>query len=742
MTCTGGKLRARRGFIARSDGSVSIYMIAATAALVLVMSVLIDYARIAAFRKQTELAAHAGIRSALSAYDGELYLRYGLFGAGGSDRNELFAQAAKGQWPAEQARGAFRLVNGRYETSRMNLHETLGRHDIMKRQILEEMKYKAPVDFTLEVASQFAPAASAMKEAHAAMTMLENVRKLYDKREAHLQAVLDLQKAMRDAAGDAGAIIPFRNRDLAQSQTVLNIVARYPHYVAMIEADAYLEKDEFPAYTAQIVAYREEARTVAGDLFRQSMLALRRHQTLERRALEELGKAERLNEEMRVVIAQNEQQLNSGYDRVQKSKVPGTAPGSPSAAEVSQLEQAGQSAQQLPLAREWFARYAEELSAQTAIYASFDAEAAGFQSSMNAVLAGSGSAALLTENAAQLRMAYEQYDAKYGLNGTVIVERTQELEARQASDRERKKQEAKAEAKWNDIRRMLHNITAVPQVAEHQALFDRVKKRAEASLAFNALDEQAGADSITQLQEEPNAAAEQSMHQTGGVFDGLADMLEGTRDTVYLNEYVINRFSRFDPQKMQGALLNGDASEYAHALSLNNQETEYILYGYHSPAANVAAAAGEVFAMRLAIRTMEGLIECRTMMHPLLILAGAVLYGLEHAAADMIRLVQTGTTPLSKYAPVEVAYRDYMRLFLLLHDGGPKRLARMAAVIEQNTGLQLARVGTGWTGELRASVNVWFLPGVMNRFNKWGLLDGKVADGRYEMDRTVGMSYS
>ncbi|MFB9324830.1 hypothetical protein ACFFSY_02600 [Paenibacillus aurantiacus] len=733
---------ARCRFIVRSDGSVSIYMIAATAALVLVMSVLIDFARIAAFRKQTELAAHAGIRSALSAYDGELYMRYGLFGAGGSDRNELFAQAAKGQWTAANTGGSFRLVNGRYETSRINLHETLGRHDILKRQILEEMKYKAPVDFTLEVASLFAPAASAMKEAHAAVTMLENVRKLYDKREAHLQAALDLQKAMRDAAADAGAIIPFRNRDVAQSQTVLNVVARYPYYVAIMEADAYLEKDELPAYTDQIASYRDEARTVAGDLFRQSMLALRRHQSLKRRALEELGKAERLNEEMRAVIAQNEKNVNSGYDRVQKTKVPGTAAGSPSALEVSQLEQAGQSASSLLLNSEWFVRYREELSAQTAIYASFDAEAAGFQSSMNAALAGSGSAALLTDNAAQLRMAYEQYDAKYGITGTVIVARTQELETRQASDRERKKQEAKAEAKWNDIRRMLHNLTAVPQVAEHQELFDRVKQRAEANLAFNELGGEAGAGPIEQLQEEPGAAAEDAMRQSGGIFDGLADMLEGTRDTVYMNEFVINRFSMFDPQKMQAALLNGDSSEYAHALSLNNQETEYILYGFHSPAANVAAAAGELFAMRLAVRTMEGLIECRTMMHPLLILAGAVLYGLEQAAADMVRLVQTGTAPLSKYAPVEVAYRDYMRLFLLLHDNGPGRMARIAAVMEQNTGLQLAQVGTGLTGELRASVNVWFLPGVMNRLAKWGLLNGKVADGRYEMDQTVGMSYS
>jgi hypothetical protein len=186
---------------------------------------------------------------------------------------------------------------------------------------------------------------------------------------------------------------------------------------------------------------------------------------------------------------------------------------------------------------------------------------------------------------------------------------------------------------------------------------------------------------------------------------------------------------------------NGDTGEFIHALSFNNQEAEYILFGFHDPAANVAAAYGEILAFRLAVRTMEGLIESSRLGNPLIVLAGAVLYGLEKTAEDMATLARTGATPLSKYAPVDVRYIDYLRVFLLLHPGGGSRIARMIAAIEQNTGVNLARTATGLTGELTASVNLWFLPGLMKMLTQTRLLNGSVRGGRYETTLTAGWSY-
>lgn len=38
--------------------------------------------------------------------------------------------------------------------------------------------------------------------------------------------------------------------------------------------------------------------------------------------------------------------------------------------------------------------------------------------------------------------------------------------------------------------------------------------------------------------------------------------------------------------------MSGDQAELAHAVAFNNQEAEYVIYGFHSPTANLAAAYG------------------------------------------------------------------------------------------------------------------------------------------------------
>ncbi|UVI31423.1 hypothetical protein [Paenibacillus spongiae] len=735
--------RRRENWIFRiltgQEGAVSIYLIVSTAAIFMFTSMLIDYARVAAFQKQVELAAQSGIRSSLSAFDGALYERYGLFGTGGSDRNEIFAHAAKNNWDARED-DAFRVLNIRLDASHVNAYETLGRHDVFKRQVLEEMKYKAPIDFTLEVASKLAPMASAMKEASAAVEMLEQLRKLYDRREKHLQTALALQREMAQSTAAPAALIPIRAQDAIGTDTVMTVISGYESYAAWVEHDSNLGEDAVPVYTKEISAYELMARTVSSGLRSKSSAALRRHQELEHKAMKEVLDAERCNDEMRIVIEKSRQeQQNSGYDRLNKQKIPGGKPGALQEEELSHIGQAASSTEQLLMQSESFAAYRDEISKQTAVYASFDSETASFQSSISIALSRSGSAVLLAEDAAQLRIAFEQYDQQYGTAGSVITARASEQEARQANDAERKKQEAKAKSKWNEVRRLLHGITSVPQLREHQEMFNEAKRLYETNLTFNRTAVEAR-ESI-ESSGDPGDAVDEAMGSVGTIFTGIADMLEGIRDPLYVNEYIVHRFATFDPRKFEAIIHNNDGGEFANALSLNNQEAEYILYGLHDPAGNVAAAYGEVFAVRLAIRTMEGLIECRAMGHPLLVLASAILYGLEKAIEDMLTLARTGATPLSKYATVDVTYRDYLRLFLLLHGGGVQRLSRMIAVIESNTGMTLSTTSTGLSGELQASVNLWFLPGLMKGFTRFGILGGKVKGSRYETTKTIGWSY-
>ena len=432
-------------------------------------------------------------------------------------------------------------------------------------------------------------------------------------------------------------------------------------------------------------------------------------------------------------------------NKQQVQQVPGNPAAAVSDSDLSQIQPTKQALEQLLLSPGWYTGYRQEISEQSASISKVETQAIGFQSSLSSALSSSLSAMGLSESLNALQSSYKVYAERFIQPGLAIQAREQERLSRQSSDAERKEKELAAQSKWNEAQSLLQSMKTVPQKEEHQKQFDEVKQHYEANLHFNQLLQDGAAaepdSNLAQDNGDANEAAETSMSAMGTIFSGMADMLESIRDPLYVNEYIVHRFTAFDPLKLKGIVENSDRNEFADALSLHNQEVEYVLYGFHQPAANVSAAYGEIFATRLAIRTMEGLIECRSLGHPLLVLAAALLYGLEKTMEDMLSLAQKGSTPLSKYVSVDLTYVDYLRVFLLLHGSEERRVSRMIAVIEQNTGLTLAKISTGLTGELTASVNLWFLPGLMKSFTRFDILKGKVKGNRYETTKTIGWSY-
>ena len=150
------------------------------------------------------------------------------------------------------------------------------------------MKYKAPIDFTLEIASRFAPIASAMKEASASVVTLEQIRKLYDQREAHLQAVLENQRNSAAAASKLAALVT----GVGSSNSLASIVSGYSSYIMWRNHDAALEEDEEPAYTNEIASFESNAHTRASELISLARTASKHHLDLETKSLKELQEAE------------------------------------------------------------------------------------------------------------------------------------------------------------------------------------------------------------------------------------------------------------------------------------------------------------------------------------------------------------------------------------------------------------------------------------------------------------------
>lgn len=655
---------------------------------------------------------------------------------------------ANGEGAVGSNKKGIRMVRSKLESSTLHAASYLGSHEVFARQVLEDMKYKAPVDFTLELVTKFAPMAEAMKEASVTLSLLERMRKLYERREAHLAKVLELQERSASEMRDSGihALIPVQSAGVSAAEnTALSIASEFKAYAAKVKLLSELPAADTENTSKEIRAYEQKATAFSVMLRRLSSEQLDQQMKQQGNAMRELEAARALNEELlKLAEEASQQQDSTGYDAVSKAIAEGAEEYELPDGTADDIEQVKAAAAELVKSDDWFNAYVHELEAQGIAAAAIDAEAAAYQDKSLASLIRpvvSSSSEALYDSAASIRLAYEGYEEKYIRPASVMVNRKQEHE-QGGLKAKLKQQEEEANSLWKQARSLLNGLTTVLQSEEHLQVFEQVKQRYNDNMLFNEQIDETITDAPMGKASDAHEAAEHSTAKMSGLFAGMAGMLERTRDSLYFGEYAVHRFAFFAPQHLYSMIMEGNMSELEKAASFHNQETEYIIYGFHNSVGNIAAAYGELFAIRFAVRTMEGLIASRSLGHPLLILSAALIYGLEKTMEDMLAFAERGSAPLSKYVKVELSYKDYLRLFILMHGAGDKAsMARMIAVIEQNNGVVLSAVPSGVTGEANVSMELWFVLGLIRVIGSLGLLEGKVVGNRYETTQTIGGSY-
>ncbi|MFF2889023.1 hypothetical protein [Paenibacillus sp. NPDC057967] len=733
----------------KENGVVTVLSVIILASLLLFFSVLIDYARIAAFQLKTENEARAGIRSVLSAYDHSLYERYGLFGRGGTDGKTIFSEVLGGsgaKYTGLDTRSHLDFIASQLDEANVQTAYTLGQHDVFVRQVLEEMKYKAPVDFTLEVLSKFTSLSKALKESSGAVQTLEDLRKLYEKREGLLEKALSSQEQAVSTLMDneAVAAIPAGSGPTGNSAvTSLRLADRYASFVRQVEHDASFSKDEEPVYSYSIASYRHSVSQMQSKL-RTGGGKREKHDSLLEESLRKIEQAREVNAQMERIVEESKHATVGAYDEVAGADVTGSGDYTLPDDTVRDLEEMRKSGEKLLRSPEWFNGYKQELLTQSsrgyAAASEIDQLISLWSSAMSWPLSSSRQSSLQNGSAKAVSVV-STYEQHYGPQGTLMKQRRDSVLDSSVKGK-LAEQKAKTKSLWKQAKNMLGGLSGTSAMPEHQEEFAKVKERYQQNLLFNEQGGETAGSRKEMLAADAEDAAKESSGLMDSLFSGMSDMLLNGRDSFYYGEYAANRFSYFAPQQLRMLLESGDTDGLAQMASFGNQEMEYVLYGFHDPMGNLIAAYGELFSVRLAIRTMEGLVASRSLGHPLLILSAAIIYGLEKTMEDMISFATKGTAPLSKYIKTELSYLDYLRIFMLLHGGSKeKRLGRMIAVIEHNTGLTLARVPSGVTGEAKVSMKLWFLPGVMGMLGRLDLLQGKVVGNRYETTQTVGWSY-
>ncbi|MHA6485429.1 TadE/TadG family type IV pilus assembly protein [Paenibacillus sp. strain BS8-2] len=729
----------------REDGTIALFAVVVLSSLLLFFGTLIDYARIMTTGLMSEDATRSGVRSVMSAYDYWLYERYGLFGRGGTDGGAIFNEVVEGNLGESTGTAGFGIVGTTVIDARLNTSNVLGEHEVFARQVLEEMKYKAPIDMTLEVAAKLIPLADSLKQSGQAIDSLSQLRKLYERREALLMEVLLLQEQAAElvATDESLPLVPAGTEALrvgADSGTLLSLLVRFEEYAEQQELDKDAQK---PKYEEQTSAYEDEVSSLTGQLRAASTRLERKHAEKLSAAKSKLEQAEAVNEEMNRVASRS--QASSGYDGVQGKKIAGTESFPLENIEGTELNEVRKSGEQLLRASAWWTTYRNELLEQgvggTGIVSEIEQLLSRLTQAM-AVPYSVSNTQPLSLGVSEIQLAVQHYETQYSGQSSLLTKRRTEL-ANADFNKQLREQEARTETAWQDAGKLLNGLASMRDLPEHRELFQEVEERYEENRLFNQMSgiEEGSGDALQQAKD-ADEGARQASDRMEGLFAGMSEMLEGSRNMFYYGEYAAARFSHFAPQQLLDLIEYGDVEGVADAASFHNQEMEYWLYGFHDPMGNLIAAYGELFGARLAIRTMEGLIASRSLGHPLLILSAALLYGVEKATEDMLSFARKGTAPLSKYSKVELSYLDYLRLFALLHGGKEEaRLARMIAVIEQNSDLVLSQVPTGVTGDVTFSVKLWFLPAATKLIGKFGMLKGRVSNGRYEAVETAGWSY-
>ncbi|MBY0013241.1 hypothetical protein [Paenibacillus typhae] len=738
----------RRKFlwIKETGGSVSIFLIAALAFVFLFTAVLIDYARIAAANVQQERLARAAVRSVMSSYDLSLQQSYGLFAFGGDDGSQLLSAVLNDNL-FESGRGdAFNLLPVKLDSSALDWSRPVGSYDIFRRQIAEEMKYKAPVDFALELAGKFKPLSAAMGEASRSTKVLGKLQPLYDAREAALDQMLERRRQAAESARDLQQTIMNPPQDYISSRTLSNvasaadIAAMYNDYVGKYYTDLYRDREKEPErYQYDIGRYLQQSQNLISRI-PEALSAVRlKHDSLLAEARAALQQAAELNSQMKNVL---EQSRSSGAEAGQASAGSWDIPGS---------ESTGLGTEALAKLREQedaLILSPDELSGMERNISSQEQAAQAFEPAVSALPAVLTEASGLYADLSRMNravldasQAVSGYLQNYGNSGAAISVEAAKIESHRTSDGERKQMEKEAKVKLGEAMKLVDQLRSFgDNAAAAGQRYSTLRKYYGENIRFNHAQETAAAADSGST--DIYSAAGSAMGKVDGLYTSIGSIMTGARDRLFQTEYAALYFPHFDLSTLTAAAESGDSvvSALADQLDPHAQELEYILYGFHNPAGNVAAAYSEIFALRLAIRTMEGFIENARLSNPLAILAAALLYGVEQAVQDMLMLCRTGEVVMSKYLPVKLDYRGYLRLFMLLHGAGEAELSRMLALIRLNTGINPQERFTYAAADIRTGLRLWFLPGAVKLLDYTSGLPGGVEGKVYY--RTVEADFS
>lgn len=721
------------------SGSVSVALVLLIAPLFTFHAALIDAARVKMGERQAETATKAALRSVLSAYD-PILRGYGLFGVGNSQEAsaELFSRVYKENL-GSSGNGAFSLIEPRPISESLKPVYTLGNQSVFQRQVLEEMKYSAPVEFALSVTDKLTKrsgTASMLSGVSRFSVQAEHIERLMSERDGILDMAWTSSQQMVEKASifrsyyamklgrlnELCQLIGLRNAEevtrsisslRGQADSLRKAIAERQAGLANLLQAGVQAAEQIAAIHQSIVQLEQswsELNRQIGELdkilqyiaeytllMNTTKLEAARDQAamtvMTQNVMEMLDRAKALDDRIREEIGSIPAESNIAPDALNAAAMPDS----------------------------YYMKYKTGIGGIGALFNGFETAIAAttlftgdnkFDSVRMASLTASNDA--YAQRAAQFAGEQRPEEARRSADEQNVARRKKEERKRFGNiwDQARKIWAECGEGSSEAYKRLEDGDSVSGTVSLYRKYADYNRQTVEQA---SSVPEMGDAD----------AALKRTTGMIDKLLDGIASAAGQFRNELYLNEYALTKFNYRTYGKETGpdGQLKPDyegSGRGSH--DLQGQEAEYLLYGLNSCLKNQSAAYGEMYAIRLAVRTAEALMSPEAKLtsagNPVVLLLWSLAEGAAKAFADMTKLVRGEEVPVSAKAPdtLTMNYKDYLRLFLLIHTKSEPMTARMQSLIDLNTGRDLRETAVYMQARTETQVRLWFIPYTLAAF--------------------------
>lgn len=716
----------------------------------------IDLARYKAADREAEVVVKAGARSVLAGYSSSLQ-SYGLYAAtlDADKARDEFLYTARSNLSTSSPSFSLLDLSLQEDRTHVTAMYPIANHKVMKRQILEEMKYRAPLIYSLELldklkktdvltgigqSSGFAENAArieallvqrdeAIDRLQALFVgLVEQSGRLHSSYQAQLQELnrLSEQIGLRSLADIYSDIEGTRagirqlEQEMDKADDTLNSLQKGKAAVELIrQAERTIEN------------LRHELRNLENILSDLEQLAEDAAAYLEALAAVQAAAAldeEMLQRDMQSFTEQlNEAKLKNEALNDELRQVTSTQAGSDSGPEQVFNHVYLVPAQQLDT-------FGSQTAAAVSLFTGFIARISG-----------------------EIVLDSEQYNAAMRSlddfrSGLTLLHAQRQADEQERTARKESAEQSKqssrntAEKAFKQVKQVLGACSLPGGADPYQVYYEQLDDFVASYLAYNR--ELGAAASTVPLPEwkDPDRSGRDVLQ----LFKGVQDLLTDVRDEFYIDEFAVSKFSYRTlglEKGVNGSIKQPSTLSEPASHPLNNQELEFLLYGANNCAANQSLAYAEMFAFRLAAGIADALLSPKSGLvaagSPLAVLLAAIAEGAVQAQLDMTKLVQGEEVPVSKKLgpALTMNYKDYLRLFLLIHSKEEVLLARMQSLLQLNTGIDLKHTATYLTSKSEVSFQLWFIPELMQLAGKTGFSGCHTEQRRCLIVKTAAVQY-